>query len=53
MTQEHQELMRSIIKSIAEQFGANVTFVTSTDRTTEHQKIIIEYGHQNKQRHSD
>tara|TARA_B110000503_G_C6999679_1_gene350986 strand:- start:196 stop:357 length:162 start_codon:yes stop_codon:yes gene_type:complete len=53
MTEEHQELMRSIIKTIAEEFGANVTFVTSTDRTTEHQRIVIEYGRQEKQRHSD
>lgn len=48
MTEENQELMRSIIKTIAEEFGANISFVISTDRTTKQQKIIIDYGHQRK-----
>lgn len=50
MTEENQELMRSIIKTIGEQFGAKVSFVTCTDRTTQHRKIVVEYDHTIKER---
>lgn len=36
------------LQRIAEDLGGKVTYITCSDKTTTHQKIVIEYGHQKK-----
>ena len=36
------------LDNICEILGAKATYVTCCDRTTEHQKIVIEYNHRKK-----
>ena len=38
----------NLVKSIEQLLGGKATYATCCDRTTEHQKIIIEYNHQPK-----
>lgn len=49
MTEEHKLLL----ETIAEELEGTLTYWECCDRTTEHQKITIEYGHQRKERHTD
>ena len=37
-----------ILQKIAEELGGTVVYVTCSDKTTTHQKIVIDYGHQKK-----
>jgi hypothetical protein len=36
------------LQKIAEELGGKVTYITCSDKTTTHQRIVIEYGHQKK-----
>ena len=36
------------LQKIAEELGGTVVYVTCSDKTTTHQKIVIDYGHQKK-----
>ena len=45
--EEHNEEYQQL-KKIAEKLGGEVRHYTCCDRTTEHQKFVIEYGHQQK-----
>tara|TARA_R100000030_G_C3151382_1_gene98336 strand:- start:311 stop:472 length:162 start_codon:yes stop_codon:yes gene_type:complete len=38
----------NLVKSIEQLLEGKATYVTCCDRTTEHQKIVIEYNHQPK-----
>ena len=49
MTEEHKLLL----KKIADELGGKLTYWQACDKTTEHQKIVIEYGHQRKERPVD
>ena len=44
----HQVIADNLILQVAELLGGKATYVTCCDRTTEHQKIVIEYNHQPK-----
>ena len=38
----------NLIEQVAELLGGKATYITCCDRTTQHQKIVIEYNHEKK-----
>ena len=44
----NRQIADNLVEKIEELLGAKVTYVTCCDRTTEHQKIVIEYNHKKK-----
>lgn len=44
------EEQKLLLETIAQELGGTLTYWHSCDRTTEHKKIIIEYGHRNKEK---
>lgn len=48
MTEEQQKLLESLVKPIAEQFGAKFSVHQVVDKYKEHKKIIIEYAEQKR-----
>jgi len=41
-------IAKNLVEKIEELLGAKATYVTCCDRTTEHQKIVIEYNRKKK-----
>jgi hypothetical protein len=48
MTEEQQKLLESIIKPIAEQFGAKFSINLVIDKYKEHKQIVIDYAKQKR-----
>ena len=47
------EEQKALLQTITEELGGTLTYWECCDRTTEHQKIVIEYGNQRKKRSTD
>mgnify|MGYP003337365278 FL=1 len=43
------EEQKLLLEQIAEELGGKLTYWVCCDRTTEHQKIMIEYAHTKRQ----
>ena len=41
-------IAKNLVEKIEELLEGKATYVTCCDRTTEHQKIVIEYNHEKK-----
>lgn len=48
MTDENQKLMKEIVKTIVEQFGAKYTLNHCQDKYMQSKKIVIDYGQKKK-----
>ena len=44
------EEQKLLLETITEELGGTISYCVASDRTTKCQKIIIEYGHQRKER---
>lgn len=44
------EEQKALLEIVAQELGGTLTYWHSCDRTTEHKKIVIEYGHRKKER---
>ena len=44
----NQNIANNLLKSVGQLLNAEVQHYTCCDRTTQHEKIVIEYNHSNK-----
>ena len=44
----NENIAKNLVEKIEELLDAKAVYVTCCDRTTEHQKIVIEYNHKKK-----